>query len=151
MKVSESSSELSIIQKKIDSTIEYLEKRNYSSLPVLALELVSYFEGDAPSGDAITLPMILNSKWLLLHEVIELSELKKKGFTISSQLLFDHSKEVFSAHLTATSWELALASQDDDANWVQKRLEDIKSWLTDSSLPPDQVHICKDFLANYSS
>lgn len=140
---------LANLQSKMDKVLGYLKKNDYSFLPISASELVSYFEGDAPSGDTITLAMVLESKWLFIHELIELSELKRMGFSISSQLLFDNPSEVFFAHLIAVEWELALSFREGDHLWVKNRLKDIENWLTDPLILPGQVLRCQQLISKY--
>jgi len=138
------------IQKTIDAAIEFLLAFNYHPLPIIAKELAAYFEGEAPSGDSITLEMVLQSKWLLLHELVELSELKKQGFTITAELLFSHPEEVFRAHLIATAWELKIADKEGDDLWIQKRLQDVQHWLEESTLKQDLKEKCQQLLQKYS-
>ena len=122
------------IQEKIDSIIGILLDNKYLMGNISAKELIAYFEGDAPSGDVTTLQDILNSKWLLIHELVEINELKKKGLEISSKLLFTHAESVFETHLIATEWELKLANEKKDADWIKRRLKDIETWLEDPTL-----------------
>ena len=72
---------------------------NYSK--ITAEELIAYFDGPAPSGDTTTLNDILNNRWLLTHEIIELSELKNMGFNISIKFLHSQTLEVDLAHIIA--------------------------------------------------
>ncbi len=65
------------IQKKINLFRTLLLKNSYLIEEIYTQELIDYFEGEAPSGDTITLDNVLQSKWLLIHEIIELNELKK--------------------------------------------------------------------------
>ncbi|HUT82786.1 MAG TPA: hypothetical protein VMZ29_16440 [Candidatus Bathyarchaeia archaeon] len=137
------------ILKKISEIGKYLITNNYTPVDIYVQELQAYFEGDAPSGDSITLDMVLQKKWLLVHEIIELSELKKQSFTINSNLLFTQPAEVFNAHLIATEWELALALKENDRQWIQKRLKDIQSWLADTSLNNELKARCKKLYQMY--
>lgn len=139
------------IQRKIDFFRTLLMENNYPIEEIYTQELVDYFEGEAPSGDTVTLDKVLLSKWLLIHEIIELNELKKMGFKISGSLLFSESEKVFHAHLTATEWELDLAFEAKDFSWIATRLIHVKSWLEDSSLSKESINRCKAMLVKYSS
>lgn len=138
------------IQEKIDVFHSLLLEYGYPIEEIYAQELIDYFEGEAPSGDTTTLDDILQSKWLLIHEIIELNELKKMGFKISADLLFSESAKVYQAHLTATEWELTLAFEAKDFSWIATRLIHIKSWLEDSSISKENDNRCKAMLAKYS-
>ena len=150
MQSRDNSSSLEIIQEKISSMSEYLRKFHYNITVIQAEELIAYFEGDAPSGDNTTLDIVLQSKWLLIHELVEINELKQQGFTISSDLLVSNPVEVFQAHLVATEWEFQLATKNDATEWIQKRLLDIRSWLEDPSLESELSYKCHELLKKYS-
>lgn len=122
------------IERKIIEVYLFLNENNFFPLKITANELLDYFKGDTPSGDTITLEMVLDSKWLLIHEIVELSELKKEGFEINSDILFTNPKEVFEAHLIATEWEIHFANKENDHQWIKRRRKDIQNWLDDSSL-----------------
>ncbi|MBK5112136.1 MAG: hypothetical protein KGD59_04485 [Candidatus Heimdallarchaeota archaeon] len=137
------------IQKKIDTISDYLREHNYSIVEIQAKELISYFDGEAPSGDTITLEQVLQSKWLLVHEVVEICELKKLGYSISFDLLVSKPIEVFQAHLTATKWELQLAKKEGADEWIRKRLNNVRSWLEDPNLLPTFTSKCHELLQKY--
>ncbi|MHA1127228.1 MAG: hypothetical protein ACTSO7_17890 [Candidatus Heimdallarchaeota archaeon] len=134
------------LQEKIDSVKRILQENNYAIGDIFASELIAYFEGEAPSGDVISLQDILNSSWLLIHELVEINELKKKGLEISSKLLFTHSEVVFETHLIATEWELKLAAKGDDLDHVKNRIKDVKTWLEDPTLSSQLKKKCNDLL-----
>ena len=138
------------IQQAIDVAIEFLEVYNYHLSPITAEELIAYFEGEAPSGDSIELEMVLQSKWLLLHELVELSELKRRGFTITAELLLSHPEDVFRCHLIATACELEIADKEGDDLWIQKRLQDVQQWLEESTLKADLKEKCLQLLQKYA-
>jgi hypothetical protein len=137
------------IQDLIDSTLTYLKEHKYPIIEIHVEELIDYFEGDAPSGDTITLEQVLQSKWLLVHEVVEISELKKLGYSIAFDLLISKPIEVFKAHLTATEWEFQLARKEDARDWIKKRLNDVRNWLEDPNLQPSFVSKCQELLQEY--
>lgn len=137
------------IQYKIEAFSEYLKEQYYPIEEIHAYELIAYFDGDAPSGDSITLEMVFQSKWLLIHELVEISELKKQGLLISSELLVTKPLLVFDAHLIATEWEFSLALQESSNDWIKKRLKDVRGWLEDPSLPLYQSAKCQKLLQKY--
>jgi hypothetical protein len=139
-----------VIQEKIDASIETLQKNNYQINKIKAQELIAYFEGDAPSGDKITLQNILNSRWLLIHELVEINELKKIGLEIHAKLLITHTEVVFKAHLIATDWELTLAKKANDTIWIKRRMYDIKNWMENQDLANHFVKSCKDLLQKFT-
>ncbi|NHJ86952.1 MAG: hypothetical protein FK734_15930 [Asgard group archaeon] len=139
------------IKDLINETIDLLKSQNYTIVKISASELIAYFEGDAPSGDTTTLNQVLDNKWLLIHELVEINELKQLGFEISSKLLFTESSKVFEAHLVAIDWELHFALNDSDINWISKRLDDVRNWLKDPDLSKTLHEKCQALLLKYES
>ncbi|MCE7745180.1 MAG: hypothetical protein GPJ52_08620 [Candidatus Heimdallarchaeota archaeon] len=150
MRITDREKNTEIIQEKIVWMSEYLKEHKYPIVKIKAEELIAYFKGDAPSGDTTTLEQILQSKWLLVHELVEISELKKQGYSITFDLLVSKPTVVFQAHLIATDWELQLARKEEDYAWIRKRLNDVKNWLEDSSLPSNLTTKCNKILEKYS-
>lgn len=141
--------DLQAIQELIEETKQLVEGHNLSLQEVYAEDLVEYFSGETPTGDTTTLVMVLDSRWLLLHEIIELSELKRMGHEISSKIPFTHQKEVYHAHMTATEWEFRIAKEKNDLDWVKQRISLIPSWLEDPEMPPVLRKRCKKLLSMY--
>ncbi len=140
---------IQFIQEKINSISRYLAENNYPVVEIQAEELIAYFEGEAPSGDTTTLKDVLQSKWLLIHEIVELCELKKTGYIITSDLLVSIPKIVFQAHLIATEWEFKIALKNKAKDWIKKRLEDVKNWLEDPTLQPESIIKCQELIEKY--
>jgi len=138
------------IQEKMDLICTYLNENKYPIIKVKAEELISYFEGDAPSGDTTTLQQVLKTKWLLIHEIVEISELKKMDFRISFDLLISNPTEVFQAHLVATEWEFHLAKKEGANIWIRKRLKNVKSWLNDPEMTSSHISKCYDLIQKFS-
>ncbi len=149
MRITDREKNTEIIQEKLVSMSEYLKKHKYPIVKIKAEELIAYFEGDAPSGDTTTLEQVLQSKWLLIHEVIEICELKKLGHTITFDLLVSESDIVFQTHLIATDWEFRLARKEGAEDWIKKRIEDVRSWLEDPDLLPSSFTKCHELLQKY--
>lgn len=138
------------IQEKINVVKEVLLKTNYEIGVIKAQELIDYFKGDAPSGDMTTLEDILNSEWLLIHELVEINELKKRGFEISAKLLYTHADDVFIAHLIATELELSLAREAGNFDWIKRRINDIKNWIEDPTLSHQLKEKCSNLLRKFT-
>ena len=117
------------IQERIDEVRHYIRLADF--VTVEPVDLIRYFDGEAPSGDITTLDDVLESDWLLIHELVELSELKKAGLEISIDLLTSNVTEVEHAHMLATEIELEAAAQANDKEYIRKRLESVRYWLED--------------------
>ncbi|MHA1760235.1 MAG: hypothetical protein ACTSXA_06380, partial [Candidatus Heimdallarchaeota archaeon] len=79
-----------------------------------------------------------------------LSELKRRGFTITAELLLSHPEDVFRCHLIATACELEIADKEGDDLWIQKRLQDVQQWLEESTLKADLKEKCLQLLQKYA-
>ena len=112
--------------------------------------MVNYFKDPAPSGDLTDISDILHNKWLLIHELIELSELKGMNLKISAELLRTHPTEVDYAHITATEYELKFAKKGNENIWINSRLKDIISWGEDELMPDDLRSRCHKMVEKYS-
>ncbi len=78
---------------------------------------------EAISGDRITLKEVLRSDFLMLHEVIEISELKKKGIPINEMTIVSrHLKTTYEAHIVAVEYEIKHTLNKEDLAYVRLRL-----------------------------
>lgn len=79
--------------------------------------------GETFTNDQNSLKEVLSSEGLIIHEVVEISELKKKGLKIDQKVIVDSPKEhIYNAHFTAMEIELEyLASHD--ASSLKDRLQ----------------------------
>lgn len=141
---------LPIITEKITNIEKLIEKYHIPYQSIRAEELLSYLSEPAPSGDKTTLEDILNSKWLLLHELIELSEIKRRGFVISPSLLYEENIMINKAHQTAFEWEMKVAFQEGDYQWVKWRILFVDSWIKhDEGLTEDEIDKYKNLKKHY--
>ena len=99
-----------------------LRRLGYEPEPVLESELRDYMAGETPTGDAVTLEEVLENDYLLVHEVVEVSELKKMGVPVDRETVMRHYPEVYRAHLTALEYELRYALSRGDHDWLRRRL-----------------------------
>jgi len=104
---------------------------------------------EKPHKDLITLKDILASKFLVLHEAVEISVLKKKGIPISHQTIKKYYPQVYKAHLTATEYEFQYALLQKDKAWIRLRLKHAEGWLEDPLLPKEIAPKCKSFIKKY--
>ncbi len=138
------------VQVLIDNIELILMKSVENYQNISSEELISYFDEPAPSGDLTTLSDILDKKWLLIHELVELSELKLMNLQISSHLLRTHPMEVEYAHITATEYEFKFAREGNDNGWIESRLKDVRTWLEDDDMPEDLKCRCFYLIDHFS-
>jgi len=93
--------------------------------------------GEILSDDVTTLRDVLGNEYLMVHELVEISELKKMGREIDKRVIIDSPKEIrYKAHFFAQEFEMNYAMAKKDYFWVKIRLRDHKKVLdTDPDLP----------------
>lgn len=74
----------------------------------------------------------------MLHEVIEISELKKKGIPINEMTIVSrHLKTTYEAHIVAVEYEIKHTLNKEDLAYVRLRLAHMREWLKDENLPKE--------------
>ena len=101
---------LSEIENKIEATKKALRSISYVVKEVSAREFYDFMTGEIFSEDKTTLDDVLGNEYLMVHELVEINELKKMGRTIDKRVIVDSPKTViYDAHLTAMQTELNYA------------------------------------------
>ncbi len=113
----------------------------YVVVDVSAQEFYDYMTGEIFSEDKTTLRDVLDSEFLMIHELVEISELKKMGRTISKRVLVESPKPtIYEAHFTAMEFELNYALLKKDYQWIRTRLRQHKeSVLEDDPHLPEEL------------
>lgn len=126
---------------KIGKAMKALRQLGYIAENVSAQELYAYMTGEIFSEDKTTLRDVLDSEFLMIHELVEISELKKLGVTINKRVIVESPKTmIYEAHFTAIELELNCALAKKDYPWVRKRLEVHKtSVLEDDPNLPEEL------------
>ena len=123
---------LSEIENKIEATKKALRSISYVVKEVSAQEFYDFMTGEIFSEDKTTLDDVLGNEYLMVHELVEINELKKMGRTIDKRVLIDSPKTViYDAHLTAMQTELNYALYKRDYFWVKIRLRQYKESVLD--------------------
>ena len=98
-----------IIRKLKEATAK-LREFGYESQSISPKEFYNYLTGETPTGDTITIADILGNEYLIIHEVVEISELKKMGIPINTQTaMITFPDRSYDTHYTATECELDYA------------------------------------------
>jgi hypothetical protein len=122
------------LSRAIERTREYLAGNDVYTETVTPNDIIAYFDGEAPSGDTTALEDVVRQRWLMIHETVEVSELKRRQLQVSASTLRDHPYEVHQCHLIATRTEFRLARQENDSKWLRMRVPLIRTWLNDEGL-----------------
>lgn len=109
-------------------------------------DLKAWFEADTPFEDSC-LDDIIGNPFLVIHELVEIDEVLKKGLQIGKRTIVDNLEKVDEAHLKAATIELWIAFTLGDREHISSRLPDIKRWIEDSTVTPRQKKKYRRLLA----
>jgi hypothetical protein len=96
-------------------------------------DLKAWFETDTPFEDT-RLEDIIGNPLIVIHELVEIEEVKKRGLKISKNTIVDNLGEVDEAHLEATKVELMVAGAIGDRAHIESRIPDIERWIVDDTV-----------------
>lgn len=132
---------LAEIDEKIRKAKRAIEQLGYVAENISAQEFYDYMTGEIFSEDKTTLRDVLDSEFLMVHELVEMSELKKMGRTINKRVIVESPKTmIYEAHFTAMEFELNYALFKKDYSWIKTRLEQHKaSVLEDDPHLPEEL------------
>ena len=117
---------------RIRAVAEALRELGYTVEEPSEEEFSEYMSGETPTGDRTTLEDVLANDFLMVHEVVELSELKKMGVQVGRDTVVEHYPEVYRAHLVALKYELTYALRKGALEWFWRRLPAVsveEPWL----------------------
>ncbi len=136
---------------KIKEAISKLKEIGYKSQQISPKEFYDYMTGETPTGDTITILDVLDNEYLMIHEVVEISELKKLGIPINKQtVMMTFPDPSYYTHYTATEYELDYALSKGDCDWLRFRMKHVKSWLEDEDLPQHLIPRYKALMKKFS-
>lgn len=102
-----------------------------------AEELEAWLQTDTPypNPDASDL---LDSPFLVVHEIVEIAEVKRRGLRITQDVIVRHMETVNDAHLVASEAEFRIAAAEGRSEYVRSRSADLGSWCEDPLLTTPQ-------------
>jgi hypothetical protein len=126
-----------VIEFRLNQVYELLNEFEYEVNTCTPRELYDYLTGENFKESRITFRDRVGNEYLLLHSIVEMSELKAAGMEINKKTLIDTPKEtLYGAHLKAMDYELGYSLILEDFYWLKHRLaylgRDIKN---DKNLP----------------
>jgi hypothetical protein len=128
----EGESTLSEIDSRISEAREALKEFGFYPVDVSAREFYDYMTGEIFSDDPTTLQDVLNNEYIMIHELVEISELKKIGRKIDKHVIMETPKIPFyTAHFNAMETELKYALYKRDTYWAKIRLRGHKESVVD--------------------
>ncbi len=138
------------IADRIREAERILSERGYDYERVEPREFFDYLTGPTATGDKTTLREVLDSRYLMVHELVEMSELKKRGIPLRKDTVTTFHPAVYEVHMTAFDFELSLARDEGDRGWVEQRVRLVDSWLEDELMPPHLARVCRRLKEKFS-
>jgi len=128
------------ISDKIKRTMKILKELDYKAENISVEEFYDWMTGEIFSDDKTSLREVLDSDYLIIHEVVEISELKKMGRRIDKRVIVESPKTViYKAHFYAQEFEMNYALIKKDYSWLRHRLKHHKSVVFDDPNLPDSM------------
>jgi len=119
-----------VVEEKIREILNILQRDlDYRCSGISFRELYEYLLGETPTGDVISLGDILRNRYYLIHEVVEICELKKQGVSIDRRTVIEHYSDVYKAHIKALDIELSYAYINNDIEWINSRIDTVAKQL----------------------
>jgi len=141
------------IDDKIRKAKNSLEQLGYDTVEVTAREFYDYMTGEIFSDDPTTLRDVLGNEYIMIHELTEISELKKIGRKIDKHVIMATPRVPFyTAHFNAMEAELKYALYRGDTFWARIRLRTHKESVVDDdpNLPEQLRSRAEEVYEKYS-
>ncbi len=129
------------IDAKIKKAKEALKQFGYNAADVSTKEFYDYMTGELFSDNPTTLRDVLGNEYIMIHELVEISELKRIGRKIDKRVIMETPKIPFyTTHFDAMETELKYALYKSDTHWARIRLRQHKeSVLDDDPNLPEEL------------
>ena len=129
------------IDARIKKAKEALKQFGYNAADVSTKEFYDYMTGELFSDDPTTLRDVLGNEYIMIHELVEISELKRIGRKIDKRVIMETPKIPFyTTHFDAMETELKYALYKSDTYWARIRLRQHKeSVLDDDPNLPEEL------------
>jgi hypothetical protein len=140
------------IGRKIRIAKKALKLLGYVVADVSEREFYDYLTGEVFSDDPTTLRDVLGNEFIMIHELVEISELKTLGARIDRRVIVDSPKTmIYMAHFAAMETELNYALLMGDTFWARFRLNQHKTSVLDGdpNLPKEMRPKAEEILKKY--
>ena len=136
---------------RLTQTNELLDEFEYEVNKCTPEEFYAFLSGDKISNERVTIRDIVGNEYMMVHVVVELSELKRQGLEIGAKTVADTDKEkLYEAHLRAADYEMGYAMLIEDYYWMKHRLEYLVSMIeNDKNLPESLKPVASKIYENF--
>ena len=95
-----------------------------------------WFRAETPYPD-ITMEDVVRNPFLVVHEIVEIDEVKKNGLGLEKDVIINNLERVDRAHLKAAKIEIDVALAARNRKHISERLKDIRAWSKDPLTGPE--------------
>jgi hypothetical protein len=128
------------IEYRLEQIYEILGELEYEYMECSAQEFYDYVVGETFTEGRVTMRDILGNEYLMLHEIVEICELKKNGIEINQKTIMNTNKEIiYTCHFYAMGFELDYSLLLEDFYWLKHRLGHHEKLLDDELNLPSRL------------
>lgn len=140
-----------MIEFRLNQTHELLEEFEYELNKCDAEQFYAFLSGDKISNEKVTLRDIIGNEYLMVHVVVEISELLRMGISIDNRTVSGNDVEkLYEAHLRAADYEMGYAMLIEDYYWMKHRLEYLAEIIEkDKNLPESLKPVATEIYENF--
>jgi len=141
------------IEAKIRKAQKTFKQLHYSLEKISIREFYDCVTGEIFSEDKTTIQDVLGNEFLIIHELVEMSELKKMGIEINKRTIMEAPKAmIYTVHFTAMEQELNYALLKKDTFYAKIRLWQHKESVLDDdpNLPEELRPKAEEILEKYN-
>jgi hypothetical protein len=140
------------IERRIKDITEMLAPLEYEYAELTAKEFYNYLKGEIFTPDNITFRDIIGNEYLMVHKIVEASEIKNRGFKLDENTVKTVSSEIlYTCHLIAIEFELDYALLLEDYYWIKHRLPvHIKLFKEGPNIPRELKNRAEDIYTYFN-
>lgn len=140
-----------MLEFRLTQTHELLEEFEYELKKCDVEQFYAFLSGDKISNEKVTLRDIIGNEYLMVHVVVEISELLRMGFKIDSKTVSGNDKEkLYEAHLRAADYEMGYAMLIEDYYWMKHRMDYLVDMIEgDKNLPEELKPVAMEIYENF--
>lgn len=130
------------IEERLEKAKETLKEHGYLC-EVSAREVKKYLQADT-YYETLSMDDILKDPFLVIHEVVEVNEILKRGLKITKDVITKNYEKVMEAHLTAAEVELEISKKMGNYENIETKIRYIKGWEEDPLLTDELKEKCRN-------
>ena len=142
-----------IVESRLKQTHELLEEFEYELKKCNAEQFYAFLSGDKISNKKVTVRDIIGNEYLMVHVVVEISELLRMGIEIDAKTVSGNDTEkLYESHLRAADYEMGYAMLIEDYYWMKHRLGFLADMIEeDKNLPESLKPVATKVYDNFKS